>query len=402
MQARTRWPAVSVALVAGVVGAGFVGKLPGALPALSDQFGLSLVAGGWVVSMFNGLAVASAVFFGFLADRAGALRICLAGLSGLVVGGATGALATSTEMLLASRFVEGAGFIAVGVSAPALIASAAVGRDRGLALGIWSAYMPFGFTAALLATPFVLAATGWRGLWWGGVAAAAVTLAALWRMRTQFPLPPPRAQRTLASIAQALRQPAPWWCALAMSFYTFQWTAVMVWLPTFLMMERGLTMLAGSALTALVVGVNVPGILLGTWLLQRGVPRGNLISMAAVMMGACGIAAFAAALPDAARFVACLGLSFFGGMTPPAVLTSSQYYARAPDQIASLQGLIIQISNFGQFIGPPAFAAVVSATGGWSATAYVLVAAATGALIAGQLVGRAEKRLAEQRARERV
>jgi len=400
MPSHTRWPAVTVALVAGVVGAGFVGKLPGAVPALRDQFGLSLVAAGWVVSMFNALAVASAVFFGFLADRAGALRICLAGLAGLVFGGAAGALATTTEMLLASRFVEGAGFIAVGVSAPALIASAAVGRHRGLALGIWSAYMPFGFTLALLATPFVLATTGWRGLWWGGVAAATATLAALWGMRTQFPLPPPRAERTLASIAQALRQPGPWWCALAMSFYTFQWTAVMVWLPTFLMTERGLTALAGSALTAVVVGVNVPGILLGTWLLQRGVPRGTLISAAALLMGASGALLFAPGLSDAARYVACLALSFCGGMTPPAVLTSSQYYARAPAQIASLQGLIIQISNFGQFVGPPAFAAVVSATGGWSATAYVLVAAATGALIAGQLVGRAERRLAAQRTRD--
>lgn len=400
MPSDTHWPAVSVGIAAGVVAAAFVGKLPGALPTLSDQFGLSLVAAGWVVSMFNALAVTTAVFFGFLADRAGALRICLAGLAALVLGGAAGAVAATTEMLVTSRFVEGAGFIAVAVSAPALIASAAVGRHRGLALGIWSAYMPFGFTVALLATPFMLAATGWRGLWWAGVAAAAATLAALWRVRAQFPLPPPRAERTLASIAQALRQPGPWWCALAMCFYTFQWTAVMVWLPTFLVQEHQLTMLAASALAALVVGINVPGNLLGTWLLQRNVPRGRLISAAALMMGSCAIILFATDLSDGARYAACLGLSFFGGMTPPAVLTSSQHYARTPGQIASLQGLIIQLSNFGQFIGPPAFAMVVSATGGWSTTAYLLVTAAAGALVAGQLVGRSERRLAAERARE--
>jgi MFS family permease len=398
MPSHTRWPAVSVAIVAGVVAAAFVGKLPGALPVLREQFGLSLVGAGWVVSMFNALAVATAVFFGFLADRAGALRSCLAGLAALALGGAAGALATSTGMLLASRFIEGAGFIAVTVSAPALIASAAVGHDRRLALGIWSAYMPFGFAVALLATPFVLDAAGWRVLWWAGVVAAAVTLVALWRMRSQLPLPPPRAERTLAGITQALRQPGPWWCALAMCFYTFQWTAVMVWLPTFLVQEQRLTMLAASALTVLVVGVNVPGILLGTWLLQRNVARGTLISLAALLMGACGTLLFAAGLPDALRYAACLGLSFLGGMTPPAVLTSSQHYARTHAQIASLQGLIIQLSNLGQFVGPPAFAAVVSATGRWNATVYLLIAAAAGALVAGQLVSGAERRLAFSRA----
>jgi CP family cyanate transporter-like MFS transporter len=398
MPPRTRWPAVSVGIAAGVVAASFVGKLPGALPALSGEFDLSLVMGGWVVSMFNALAVATAVFFGFVADRVGALRSCLAGLAALAVGGAVGALAMTTETLLASRFVEGAGFIAVGVSAPALIASAAVGRDRGLALGIWSAYMPFGFAVTLLATPFVLATAGWRGLWWITVAAAAGTLASLWHIRAQFPVPPPRAERTLASIAQALRQPGPWWCALAMCFYAFQWTAVMVWLPTFLVKERALSTLAGSMLTALVVGVNVPGNLLGTWLLQRGVPRGKLISLAAFLMGASGAALFASGLSDAVRYAACLALSFGGGMTPPAVLTSSQFYARAPGQIASLQGLIVQLSNFGQFIGPPSFAVVVSATGSWDATGFLLVAAACGAFVAGQLVARTERRIASERA----
>jgi predicted MFS family arabinose efflux permease len=390
MSLHTRWPAVSVGIASGVVAATFVGKLPGALPTLSGQFDLSLVAAGWVVSMFNALAVFTAVFFGFIADRAGALRSCLAGLAALALGGAAGALATSTGMLLASRFVEGAGFIAVGVSAPALIVSAAVGRDRVLALGVWSAYLPFGFAAMLLVTPFVLEAAGWRGLWWMSVAGALVTLATLWHMRHEFPLPPPRASRTLNSIAQALRQPGPWWCALAMCLYTFQWTAVMVWLPTFLVKERELTVLAASSLTTLVVGVNVPGILFGTWLLQRNVPRGTLISVAAVLMGASGVALFAAGLPDGARFAACLILSFCGGMTPPAVLSSSQHYAHTPDQISSLQGVIVQLSNLGQFVGPPAFALVVSATGGWNATAYLLAAAAAGALVAGQLVNRVE------------
>lgn len=398
MDTRTSWTAVAVLLAAGVAGAGAVGKLPGALPLLRTEFGLSLVAAGWVVSMFNTLALATAVFFGLFADRTGALRACFIGLAGLAAGGALGAVADSPATLLVSRFVEGAGFIALVVSVPALIAAATASRDRNLALGLWSGYMPVGFAAALLATPFVVAAVGWRGLWWGQVAAIGAVTLAIWRLRRRFPFTAPRTERTVAAIAEALRHPAPWWCAIAMGLYVLQWTSLMVWLPTFLLNERGASPLAAAALTALAVGVNSPGTLFGTWLVHRNLARGTLISVAAALMGVCGIAIFAPALPDGWRYLACLGLSFLGGITPPAVFTSSQAYARSPAQIASLQGLIIQWSNAGQFVGPPAVALMVSATGGWFASLYVMLAAALGGVAAGLLVNRTERRLLALRA----
>lgn len=398
MQTRTSWTAVTALLASGIVGAGAVGKLPGALPLLREEFGLSLVGAGWVVSMFSTLALVAAVFFGLFSDRTGALRACFIGLAALAVGGALGAVAPSPAVLLVSRFIEGAGFIALVVSVPALIVVAAASDDRNLALGLWSGYMPVGFALTLVATPFTIAAVGWRGLWWGQVVGIVAVAIAIWWLRARFPLPPPRAERTVASITEALRHPAPWWCAVAMGFYALQWISVMVWLPTFLLNERHATPLAAAVLTALIVGVNAPGTVLGTWLVHRNLARGTLISVSAALMGICGVAIFAPALPDGWRYVACLGLSFLGGITPPAVFTSSQAYARSPAQIGSLQGLIIQWSNAGQFFGPPAIAAVVSAAGSWSASLYVLLAASLCGIAAGQLVNRSERRLLAKRA----
>lgn len=398
MATRTSWTAVAVLLAAGVAGAGAIGKLPGALPPLRAEFGLSLVAAGWVVSMFNAVALASAVFFGLFADRAGALRACFFGLAALAAGGALGAVAASPAALLVSRFIEGAGFIALVVSVPGLIAAVTASRDRNLAFGLWSGYMPVGFAVTLVASPFVIATVGWRGLWWGQAATIGAVAFAIWRLRDRLPVTAPHAERTAAAIVEALRHPAPWWCAIAMGFYALQWIALMVWLPTFLLNERGASPLAAVALTALAVGVNSPGTMLGTWLVHRNLARGTLISVAAALMGACAIAIFAPALPDGWRYAACLGLSFFGGITPPAVLTSSQAYARSPAQIGSLQGLIIQWSNAGQFVGPPAVALMVSATGGWYASLYVMLAAALGGVAAGLLVNRTERRLLALRA----
>src|ERR1700693_314796 len=135
----TRWQAVLTALFAGVVGGCAFGKMSPALPMLKEEFGLSLIEAGWLVSAFNALAAASAIFFGVFCDRIGALRFCIAGALFMAAGGLLGALVYSAPLFIASRFLEGMGFIAVIVSAPGLIVAAA-GADRpGLGFGVWVA-----------------------------------------------------------------------------------------------------------------------------------------------------------------------------------------------------------------------------------------------------------------------
>ncbi len=392
MTERTDWTAVWVALVAGVVAAAYIGKLPPALPLLKAELGLSLVAAGWVVSTFNVIAIAGALFFGLVADRVGALRFCLLGFALLCVGGLVGAAAAGTPVLLASRIVEGAGFIAVAVSAPSLIAAAAAPQDRRLVLALWSIYMPFGIALTVLASTPTLAAAGWRGLWVAAVLATLACLAGVWRFRATFARPKGGGRR-LADLVAPLREPAPWAVAIAMGLYTLQWMAVMTWLPTYLVQTRGASPLAAASLTAIFSTANMPGILLGTWLLQRNVPRGRLIVATFVLMALCDIAIFSADAPDVLRYAAVLGLSCFGGMIPAAVMSSSQRYAHSPAQVGGLQGLIVQLSNVGQFTGPLAVAAVVSATGRWESALGVVLAASGLGLALGIAVGRFERRL---------
>jgi cyanate permease len=245
----------------------------------------------------------------------------------------------------------------------------------------------------MVAAPLVLAWIGWRGLWLAVVAAMLVCASALFAQARRDPRPP-SSGRTLRAIVEALRQPGPWWAAAAMGCYTAQWTAVMVWLPTFLVQTRGVSLAAASLVAAAVVAANVPGTLTGTWLLQRHVPRGPLICAAAVAMAVTGIGIFADAAPDWLRLGSCFAFSYLSGVTPPATFTSTQTYARSPSQVASLQGLIMQVSNLGQLVGPPAVAAVVSATGRWGDAGYVMLAAAACGLVCGVVVTRHERRMA--------
>ena len=68
--------------------------------------------------------------------------------------------------------------------------------------------------------------------------------------------------------------------------------ATTVWLPTFLVQERGASVTAAALLTALVVAVNVTGNLLGSWMMHRAAPRGHLISVAFLVMAACACGVF--------------------------------------------------------------------------------------------------------------
>jgi nitrate/nitrite transporter NarK len=75
-------------------------------------------------------------------------------------------------------------------------------------------------------------------------------------------------------------------------------------------------------------------------------------------------------------------------------MSSTQAYARSGAQVASLQGLIMQGSNLGQFIGPLAVAALVSATGNWAQAAWVFGVAAACTAACGQVISRVEHRAA--------
>lgn len=396
MEGRTHWAAVIAAIGAGIVAAAHIGKVPPALPALRQALDLSLVQAGWVVSAFNTLGVASAVVFGVLCDRVGHLRFAYTGLAALIAGGLLGALADGPALLLFSRFLEGVGFLSVAVAAPALIVAASRQRDRNLTLGLWSTYMPAGTGAAMLFAPLALGAFGWRGLWALIALVTCLCAFAVWRLNRDFVAPAKAAAPTLKSILQALKLPGPWSLSIVMGAYAAQWVSLMVWLPSFLMESRRASGLMAASLTALVVVANIPGNLLGGWFVHRVGSRGVMISVISAIMGMCSMGIFHDGFPDVLRYLLCIVFSCVGGMIPAAVLSGVPAYARVPTQVGTLNGLVVQVSHLGQFIGPPTVAAAVAVSGQWRAALQVLLAAAGIAILAGFAVTLCERSAAHR------
>jgi cyanate permease len=387
----------------GVVGAFYIGKLPPALPALRAEFALTLTQSGWIVSVFNTLGLLASIFMGLATARLGPWRQCVLGLALLVLGGVWGADAGSAVQLLWSRALEGVGFLCLAVAAPGLIMLATQPDDRRRAFSLWGAYMPIGTAMGLLLAPTVMAAQGWRALWLVDAVFAALALVLLLRMRHEFGANALATKShsvtksgSFAQVWRSARGPlhkaGPWWIALAFGCYAMNFYAIMVWLPTFLMGERHLPLAQASALTALMVAANIPGNLMGGWLMQRGVSRGTNVVLAAAITALTCLVIFSPALSDAVRYAGCIAFSLCVGILPGSVMSAAQTHAHSPQEAGMVQGMINQGSNIGQFVSPFLVTAVVGAAMAWERMLVMLLVSAAVIAAMGLVIRRIEQR----------
>jgi MFS transporter, DHA1 family, inner membrane transport protein len=378
----TPWLVVGLAIGAGVVGAFQVGKAAMALPALRAELGVGLAAAGWVLAIFNLIGVATGMAIGGLVGRWGDRRAVLAGLALVAAASLAGAAAPDIAVLLATRFVEGMGFLMVIVGAPSLIMRLTRPQDMRLALGAWGAYMPLGQATMVLAAPLLLVPFGWRGLWIANSVLIALFAVLLARVTASLPSAPTRPARSLfKDLADTVRAPGPPLLAAIFGAYSMQYLAVMGFLPTVLIEQAGLGTAAAGALAALAMAMNGVGNVAAGFLLQRGARRWRLMATASLVMGSASLGIFAVPLPLAATYALYLAFAGFGGMLPASVFAAVPSHAPSRHLVPTTNGLLVQGSNLGQVVGPPAVGALAAAIGWQWAPLLIVPAAATASLL---------------------
>ncbi len=375
---RTRWSVVAVAIMAGVVVGYAVGKVPPTIGLVSDEFGLDKVTAGWLASIFFAYGAAFGVLTGLAGGRVGARALLLTGALVLVLSGIAGAFATGAGMLLAVRVFEGISFAAITASAPKITLDATRPEDRNLALGIWSAYMPAGMALAMVVAPFLAEPLGWRSLWWlcAGAALIAAVFAAVGTTRRRWPEQPSRdahAGFDWAGARATLPVGALWLYGGAFLLFTIQWFAVAAWLPTFLIETQGRGPIGAALFSALVVGMNATGNLIGGWLMQKGVPRYALVGAANVIMAVTGMLILAGFVPDGAKIPLAIIFSTGSGILPAAAYAGAAVHAPKPDLVAMANGFMAQGAAIGMLVGPPLMAVVVGGFGGWEAAWWCML-----------------------------
>ena len=362
-----------VVILAGVVAALHIGKLPPAIPVLRESLGLTLVQAGFLLSLVQLAGMTVGVVFGVVADGLGSRRSMTLGLVLLAIVSALGGLTQGVAPLMLLRAAEGFGFLLVVLPAPGWVRSLVEPQRASAMLGLWGAYMPFATALALLFGPLAIAAIGWRGWWWTLAALSAAM--AMWLRHAVSADSGARAAASpsswLARLRQTLATPGPWLVALSFAVYSGQWLAVIGFLPS-IYVQSGIVGATAGVLTATVAAANMVGNIGSGRLLQLGVSPFRLLRIGFVTMALAATATFAGSgdvgLPPALRYAAVLLFSGVGGLIPATLFALAVRLAPSEGTLSTTVGWVQQWSALGQFAGPPLVAAVASATGDWQWT----------------------------------
>lgn len=379
-QGETRWAGVLAIVGAGVVASLQVGKVIIAAPLLRQDMGLDLASIGTLTAVFSLLGVVGGIAAGGVIARFGARRMLLLGLLATALGTTLGAMAPSYGVLLASRVIEGLGFLIITVAGPAALQRMVSASGRDFAFALWSCYMPTGMAVAMLASQ---AFDHWQAYWWCAGAAVAVALASV------AALVPVGESTTSASLSwRGMRQDTvdtlgaagPVLLALSFTLYSLMFFALFTFLPVLLMEQLGLTLAQAGLYSAIASAANIIGNLGAGVLLARGWRRSTLIACASATMGVVALLIFQSVLPAMPTFLLCVLFSAVGGLIPATLLGTAPLVAPRPALTAASVGLVMQGSNLGQVIGPVTVGGVIDRFG-WGAASYVVLAAAVGGLV---------------------
>ena len=380
----TRWSIVLLVVAGGVLATMQIGKAAPALPMIRDEFGIGMVTAGWVASIVTLTGAVIGFATGIVADAVGARRIVLIGLACLVVGSVGGGMADSAAMLLAMRFLEGVGYIAVIVAGTPLIVAACAARDMGLALGLWSAYFPAGIGIMAALSPVFLESWGWRGMWHVNAALVVGFIALFVAMtRGAGAAAAPARRQSLGDVRLTLSRAGPWLLAASFMALSIGSFALMTWLPTFMIESLGRSPTAAALYAAAFALLYIPPNVFSGWILGRpGIRRWHLLALGGLGLGLLPMGIMGAGLPEAVRIVSAVAFVLLSGLIPGAVFAGVPVHAPSERQIGAVTGVLLQGNSIGVMIGPPLIGALVLALGGWAEASWVMVIVGAVALAA--------------------
>lgn len=372
------WLRVTILIGAGAAVAMLVGKVPAALPDLQAELGLSLVQSGWVIAIFNLVAAATAVFLGTVSDQFGRLRVALSGMVLAALSGIAGGFVDSGTALLATRTLEGLGFLLTTTSMPGLILHAVSERHMKTSFALWGMYMPLGSGFMLALSGLILAHFDWRVLWWFTSVLILLVTVPVYRVGRGLGASAgqPAAKPKLGQSLRHAFGRGPVLLSTIFCFYAGQYLIVAGFLPLILVELNGYTPSGAAAVSAIAVFSNAAGNVLSGWLHDRGVRSTTLILFGCVIMVIGGSIVLLEDISGLWRTVAACGLFICTGLIPSSLFALIPDHAPDRSVIATVSGMVMQGAAVGQLVGPPIGAAVVAWTGLWEGAIPVVLVCA--------------------------
>lgn len=230
-------------------------KIPALSSWLIPELGLDGVSLGALMSCLTLMGAILAFPATFVSRRFGLKATTVLALACLALGTLICATGSNVWLLYVGRLVEGLGIGLVGVSAPSCISVWFPEKSRGLALGLWSTWVPLGMVLTFNLAPMVAEAFGWRAVFYASFALAVIALvlfAVLFHM-PEFVEDSTPGRDALAGSLVLLKNRGIW--TLGLSFFAFSFILLGVinsFYNTFLEVGQGMSAQEASSAASVV------------------------------------------------------------------------------------------------------------------------------------------------------
>ena len=264
--------------------------LPAVQTQIQDEFHVSSEKIGLVTTAFIWCYVLAAPMVGPLADRFSRKWIVVAGGVLWSIATLMTAVTHSYTTLLIRHTIVGIGEASFGIIAPTIVADMFPEAKRGRILGIFYLALPVGAALGYIVGGAVGGAHGWRAPFYlAGVPGLLLALAIAFLPEVprgiQDSIPETLERKSLAGL---MRNKAFWTATVGMGFMTFALGGISVWMPTFLVRERGYSVAtAGTIFGLILLFDGIVASLLGGWVGDKLLPRykGAYYLVSAITLG---------------------------------------------------------------------------------------------------------------------
>lgn len=379
---QTHWLLVFVATVAGFGAAFNVGKLAPTLHSLQSDLDLSLMQISWVVSSFSVIAMLFAFPAALVSSRYGAYRVALIALTLLGVGAFGSSSSDTFSTLIFFRVIEGIGFVLTAVSAPALISHVTHPSNRPVAMAIWSTWIPIGVSIMLVVSPLVLNENllgnkGWRAVWLltsvFAFAWLVVTAVSFFSHHKQH-----QVNRTVTPLdLTGIFNRSTLMLAASFSCYSAVFLVAVSMMPTVWLQTKGIPAETSSWWLSIIVAGCVVGNIIGGWLVTKGIPTSKILAASFVIPTCLGGLAFLEFIPFWLQLLSMGVFILFAGIVPGTVFAVIPTYAKSPEQVSLIVGVVFQGAAMGQVLGPILFGFIIdlfNENWNWGFGFYVAIA----------------------------